>query len=67
METHRPKFRSWLENNKIQDNLKTITYRPFDERKIFYQNDLVFRTRNEVMQNMFYENISLVSSKQTKD
>lgn len=36
-----------------------ILYRPFDIRHIYYQDNVVFRTRKEVMRHMLEENIGL--------
>ena len=54
--------------SKVFDkNLITnILYRPFDIRKIYYDEDIVFRTRKKIMLNMQDENIALLSSKQMK-
>jgi predicted helicase len=48
--------------------IKPILYRQFDRRKIYYQDNLVFRTRKNVMQHMYAdENIALLSPKITAD
>jgi predicted helicase len=38
--------------------IKSIYYRPFDNRWIYYQANLVFRMRGEVMQNLEKQNLS---------
>jgi predicted helicase len=43
--------------------LKKINYRPFDDRWIFYQNRLVWRTVKNLMTNMKDENIALMTNK----
>jgi hypothetical protein len=48
--------------------IKPILYRQFDRRKIYYQDNLVFRTRRNVMQHMYADdNIALLSPKITAD
>jgi predicted helicase len=42
----------------------TILYRPFDVRHIYYQDNIVFRTRREVMRHMLEENIGLLTCRQ---
>jgi predicted helicase len=41
--------------------VKNISYRPFDNRKIYYDTKLVERPRLETMQHMFQSNIALIS------
>ena len=41
-----------------------ILYRPFDVRYIYFQDNIVFRTRHEVMRHMLEENISLCFMRQ---
>lgn len=50
----------------LSDYIKDISYRPFDNRFIFYQSNIVFRMRSEVMHNMLEDNIGLVSVRQVK-
>ncbi|MBO8131978.1 MAG: N-6 DNA methylase [Candidatus Marinimicrobia bacterium] len=50
----------------INEYIKKILYRPFDERYIFYHQALVERMRPEVMCHMLEENIGLTISKQVK-
>ncbi len=38
--------------NNLSDFLEKIFYRPFDDRYIFYQENIVFRMRSEVMRHM---------------
>ncbi len=47
--------------------VKTISYRPFDERYTIYtgrSNGIMGRPRNEIMHNMFKENIALIAMRQ---
>ncbi len=50
----------------FEENVLPILYRPFDERFIFYQDNIVFRRRQEIMQNMLDDNLALISVRQTK-
>jgi len=43
--------------------IKSISYRPFDNRWIYYQANLVFRMRGEVMQNLERPNLAFCTSK----
>ena len=47
--------------------IKPITYRPFDNRFVFYHSAVVGRTRNKIMKHMIdIENIALVSARSNK-
>jgi hypothetical protein len=48
-----------IDNNSI----KNISYRPFDIRKIYYDDNLVARTVHQVMSHLQHDNIALNSSK----
>ncbi len=56
----REKFRKDL---NWKDSLIKILYRPFDERWIIYHDELIERTRRDVMENMD-ENIGLIARRQ---
>jgi predicted helicase len=43
--------------------IKSISYRPFDNRWIYYQDNLVFRMRGEVMINLEKPNLAFCTSK----
>ncbi|GBD91594.1 N-6 DNA Methylase [bacterium BMS3Abin04] len=47
-----------------QDSIKKILYRPFDERWIFYHDEMIERSRKDVMTNFFEENIALCVGRQ---
>lgn len=47
-----------------RDYFKEILYRPFDVRHIYYQENIVFRTRKEVMRHLFNKNISMCFMRQ---
>ena len=48
-----------------KDSITKILYRPFDERWILNHDDMIERSRKDVMQHMLEENIALVTSRQT--
>jgi len=55
---------------KISDwekNFDKILFRPFDIRHIYYQENIVFRTRREVMKNMQGTNMALIIPRQFKE
>lgn len=57
------KFGIAADENKIQK----IAYRPFDDRFVYYDGELLERPREQVMRNFIgRENIGLVASKQVK-
>ena len=50
------------------ENLKDIDYRLFDKRRIYYQDNLVFRRREAVFSHLLQgENISLCTTRMTAD
>lgn len=52
----------------LNEYVKPILYRPFDRRKIFFNDSVVWRTRGDVMlQLLDRENIALIASGQTKN
>lgn len=52
---------------KTADFIRTIVYSPFDSRKIFYEDHLVWRTVRRLMDEIDEENFVLLSSRVTKD
>lgn len=44
--------------------IRTITYRPFDDRYIYYHNDMVDWSRDKVMRHMLRSNLGLVVGRQ---
>ena len=50
-----------------QSSIKSITYRPFDNRKIYYDKDIVVRHRYEQMYHSMMANTSLIIGRQTKN
>ncbi|WP_020403979.1 type ISP restriction/modification enzyme [Gracilimonas tropica] len=53
--------------NVSNDLVQKISYRPFDERFIYYDDALIERSRREVMQNFLkYENIGLITGRSNK-
>lgn len=47
-----------------EDHFTKISYRPFDERWIFYHPSLVERSRENIMRNMFKNNLAIVCCRQ---
>ncbi len=51
----------------VHDNwtnyLKSILYRPFDIRKIYYSDELIDRPRHKVMRHMLEKNIGLIATR----
>jgi len=61
---------SSLQNSNIvftPSKCKSLTYRPFDNRIIYYDTDLVVRHRQEQIKHSFFKNYSLVLGRQTKN
>jgi len=54
-------FRKTIED---EGYYKPILYRPFDVRYIYYQENIVFRMRSDVMRHLFKENLSLCFMRQ---
>jgi predicted helicase len=61
IEDQRNKF---LKDKNWKEYFTKILYRPFDIRDIYYQENIVFRTRREVMRHMLEKNISLCFMRQ---
>ncbi|NLW32960.1 MAG: N-6 DNA methylase [Fibrobacter sp.] len=53
-------------NDYSYEKCKCITYRPFDERIIYYDTELVVRHRKEQIKHSFQDNFSLLAGRQTK-
>lgn len=47
-----------------KDSITKILYRPFDERWILYHDDMIERSRRDVMSQMLEENIGLIARRQ---
>ncbi|MGA8725389.1 MAG: type ISP restriction/modification enzyme [Acidimicrobiales bacterium] len=59
--------RSIMADAKRDSAYETITYRPFDDRSIFYHQDAVERDRRDVMRHMLgSNNIALVTARSNK-
>ncbi len=59
----RKKFK---EIDEWENYFNKILYLPFDIRFIYYQDNIVFRRRFEVMKHMLEENIGIITSRQTQ-
>jgi len=54
-------------NENLEEFIKQISYRPFDNRYIFYEDKLVWRTVRKVMQNFISgENLGIVTARSNK-
>jgi predicted helicase len=53
------KIKNW------KDYFQEIKYRPFDTRNIYYQDNIVFRMRKDLMQHMLQANIGIHTCRQT--
>jgi very-short-patch-repair endonuclease len=63
-------YLSTLQNTNIEftpSKCKSLTYRPFDNRIIYYETELVVRHRQEQIKHSFFKNYSLVLGRQTKN
>jgi len=49
-----------------KDSITKILYRPFDERWILYHDEMIERTRKDVMQHMLKENLALISIRKSR-
>ncbi len=51
------------------DLIKDFFYMPFDRRKIYYDPDIVFRTRENIMRHILHkeQNIGVMTTRMTKD
>jgi predicted helicase len=59
-----------LQNSNIvfaSSKCKSLTYRPFDNRIIYYDTELVVRHRQKQIKHSFFKNYSLVIGRQTKN
>ncbi len=55
-------------NNDFDDNLiKDIVYRPFDNRRIYFDDRLIDFPRSRVMQHMFNNNFAIIIPKQISE
>lgn len=56
-----------VREGNLEDYIKPITYRPFDNRYIFYEDKLVWRTVRKLMRHMLKDNIGLVFARTQKN
>jgi predicted helicase len=54
-------------NPYTESKVKSISYRPFDNRLIYFDTELVTRHREKQIRHSFFKNISLLSGRQTKN
>lgn len=55
-----------FDEKELKPFFTEILYRPFDIKHIFYHNDLIERSRKDVMQHMLKENLALISARSNK-
>jgi len=53
-------------DEKWQEAITQILYRPFDVRWIFYHDELIERPRKELMHHMMHENLGLIVNRQIR-
>ncbi|HOV83387.1 MAG TPA: N-6 DNA methylase [Paludibacteraceae bacterium] len=56
-----------ISDNELEKHIATITYRPFDNRYIFWHDPVIERTRSEVMRHMMKENLGLITVRQVAE
>ena len=57
-----------LKHQFDENNLVPISYRPFDDRSVYYSEDFIERTRKDVMRHLSHsENIGLVTARSNKN
>jgi len=55
-----------FEEDNPSEQIRSITYRPFDSRFIIYSENLIDRPRKEVMQHLLKKNVALTVVRQVK-
>lgn len=56
-----------IDDKDWEKSVTRILYRPFDIQWIFYHDDVIERSRMEVMQHMMNENLGLITSRQAQN
>lgn len=57
-----------LKDDELGDYVKTILYRSFDKKFVFYHDDFIERTRKQVMSHMLAgENLGMITSRQVSE
>src|SRR3990172_12572654 len=54
-------------NQDWEDAITQILYRPFDVRWIFYHDEVIERSRKEVMRHLMHENLGLITVRQVAE
>jgi predicted helicase len=61
------KARQKIKNNTHDEIIKTVSYRPFDDRKIYYTPDMVDWGRDKIMSHMIKgDNVGLITARSNK-
>jgi len=58
--------RNVMKNGDWENFITKILYRPFDTRWIFYDDEVIERSRREVMKHMLKENLGLIINRQIR-
>lgn len=61
-----PKRKAIISDERWEEKITKILYRPFDVRWIFYHKDAIDFGRPEVMRHMLHDNLALNTMRQTK-
>ena len=51
---------------ELKENIRNYTFRPFDNRKIIFHDNILSWSRNEVSQHLFKDNFSLITARSNK-
>jgi hypothetical protein len=54
------------DDDKWENSITEILYRPFDVQWVFYHDEMIERSRKEVMRHMMQENLGLITNRQIK-
>jgi len=55
-----------ISDSCLEDYIEPVLYRPFDVRRIFYHDSIVWRTAKRVMLHMTQENLGLITNRQVR-
>ena len=62
-ETMKWKIKNVIKHNFDDSNITEISYRPFDNRFVYYDDSFIERSRREVMKNMIRGNLGLIAKR----
>lgn len=52
--------------NELLDNIRNYTFRPFDNRKIIFHDNILSWSRNDVSKHLFEDNLSFITARSNK-